>query len=195
MELSINATFPPFVYSTGALGDEGETSKNAIIETIVERSVAVCPKIEFKDSCQLESLREYGTGSDGGNSEAKCNNSCTTKPLESPLCNSSIAYPADIWNNELNADRTYEEKVCCSVGAEPRVAGTLTYDEIKALTCSESSYLGLTIGLSVAGAVIVLGALLWVRKRRNHKSPEGFPIKIPSKDLKVVLPPPSAPSF
>jgi hypothetical protein len=33
---------------TGALGEEGEESKNPIIEKIAKRSMAVCPKVRFR---------------------------------------------------------------------------------------------------------------------------------------------------
>ena len=67
-----------------ALGQEGEQSKNAVLERIVERSIATCPKLEL-NPCQLHCLREFGSG-DNTNSEALCSIgiSCDKKPLKSP---------------------------------------------------------------------------------------------------------------
>ena len=186
----------------GALGNEGEDSKNDIIDKIVKRSVAVCPALNYTDDvCQLESLREYGSGEQ--TIEARCDllNCDKTQPLQSPLCNKT-SFPEylpveDVWNNQFNADRTYEEKMCCSVGAEPRVAGTLTYDEIKNSICSEKSNVVLVVALSVTGAVIVLSGALYIMRRRKKKSQkessELFPIKINEFEQVIPRPPPTAP--
>ena len=143
-----------FVAMERALGKEGEASKNAVIEKIVERSVAVCPNLELTD-CQLESLRQYGSGDDS-NAGATCGvTTCTTiQPLKASLCNDTT-YPGELWSNRLNEGRTYEERVCCSVGAEPRIATTLTYDEIKDLTCKEGSNI-IVIVLVVAASFAIL---------------------------------------
>lgn len=189
-----------FVAMERALGNEGEASKNAIVDKIVKRSVAVCPGLNYtEDVCQLESLREYGSGEQ--RIEARCDqlNCVETQPLQSPLCDKA-SFPdylpvEDVWDNQLNADRTYEEKMCCSVGAEPRVAGQ--YDEIKNSICSEKSNVVLVVALSVTGTVIVLsGALYMLRLRRKktvQKESSRFPIKINEFEQVIPNPPPNAP--
>lgn len=172
-----------------ALGREGEESKNAIIDKIVKRSVAVCPSMKFQDDCQLESLRVYGSGTGRKNLEAQCNDSCTAQSLNSPLC-TDTKYPEFIWNNNLNEGRSYEEKVCCTVGEEPRIANSMTYDEIKGLVCVESgSNVGLVIGLSVAGGIVAIGLASYIqfRIKKKRESISGIP-------KTIIPPPPTAPS-
>jgi len=155
-----------------ALGEEGQASKNAVIQKIAERSVAVCPKLELT-YCQLESLQKYGSGNEV-NDEATCGDSCTIQPLKSPLC-SDTTYPAKLWNNLLNEGRTYEERVCCSVGSEPRIANTLTYDEIKELACKEesSTNIGILVGIGIVCACVgasccVILAIISPRSYTGH---------------------------
>ena len=192
-----------FSYS-GALGKEGQDSKNKIIDKIVKRSVAVCPKLEFRDTCQLESLRAYGSNAAEANFEATCSTNCTLQPLSSLIC-SNTTYPVDIWHNELNKGRSFEEKVCCSVGAETRIANSLTYDEVKALTCSEPSrrsIVGILVG-SIVGSIIVLIVSFCIFLKCKKCRKKDAPIYSKS-DLRkfraseshtpiVILPPPSAP--
>ena len=105
-----------------ALGEEGERARNDILSNIVERSAASCPRLDLT-KCQLQSLREFGSG-DETNDATLCKGItdedgflCETKPLKSRLCgdiindNNAKVYPEDIWNNRLNQGRTYEEKV------------------------------------------------------------------------------------
>ena len=119
-----------------AFGNVDEASKNDILKLIIERSGAVCPKFNLTD-CQLESLRKYGS-EDEGNDNALCGQcSSEIQPLRAPLCPN---YASELWNNRLNQGRTFEEKTCCNVGAEPRIAGSLTDEEIKnAAVCTEDS--------------------------------------------------------
>ena len=129
-----------------ALGEEGQKSKDAVLQKIVDRSGATCPNLELTP-CQLQSLREYGIDDDS-NSAALCDNvvdangsNCNTSALKSPLCPSSnlqSAYPYEFWNNDKNKDRTYEEKTCCTVGEAPREANQLTDAEVKSLVCTNS---------------------------------------------------------
>ena len=105
-----------------ALGEESERARNDILSNIVERSAASCPRLDLT-KCQLQSLREFGSG-DETNDATLCKGItdedgflCETKPLKSRLCgdiindNNAKVYPEDIWNNRLNQGRTYEEKV------------------------------------------------------------------------------------
>ncbi len=158
-----------------ALEDESEQATNAVLERIME--METCPKLNLT-ACQLESLREYGLGEDG-NTGATCGNvpDCVTKPLKSPLCEdyspSSLPYPNEIWNNDNNKGRTYEEKVCCSVGEEPRKAGTLTFDEVKDLVCEEKSdpipmIIGIVFG--VVGLVLIAFGFRFYRNRKKPAS-------------------------
>ena len=202
-----------FVAMERALGDEGEKSRDAVLERIVERSIARCPNLNLTP-CQLESLREYGAG-DYGNAGATCGNvpDCVTKPLKSPLCKdysqSSLSYPNEIWNNDNNKGRTYEEKVCCSVGEEPRKAGTLTFDEVKDLVCEEKSdpipmIIGIVCG--VVGLVLIAFGFRFYRNRKKPASSHAtaFPPERPMgtqnqgfhtvADPIILLPPPTAPN-
>ena len=160
-----------FIIKIDALSKEGKDSKNRIIDKIVKRSVAVCPKLEFfRETCQLESLRVYGSSVEEANFEAMCSTNCTPQPLSSLLCHDA-AYPAEVWNNNFNSGRSFEEKVCCSVGAEPRISKTFMDDEydaqVEALTCSEPpSKVGLVVGLSVGGAVVMIFLFIWVRRKK-----------------------------
>lgn len=181
-----------------ALGKEGQDSKNKIIDKIVKRSVAVCPKLEFRDTCQLESLRAYGSSAAEANFEATCSTNCTLRPLSSLIC-SNTTYPVDIWHNELNKGRSFEEKVCCSVGAETRIANSLTYDEVKALTCSEPSrrsIVGILVGSIVAGIIVlVVSYCIFLKCRKKIYSKRDLR-KLRASESRtpiVILPPPSAP--
>ena len=208
-----------------ALGKEGEQSKNAVLERIVERSIAACPKLELSP-CQLQSLREFGSG-DNKNSEALCSiaTSCDTNPLKSPLCSgTTVSYPNEIWNNDNNRGRSYEEKVCCTVGDEPREANKLTFEEVKDLVCTETSNVGMIIGIAVGGVVVLFcGAFIYMRRRKGKTAspyegftsgkntyqqtttPSAFPVNHQTDPLKnavgvvepdiVVLPPPTAPAY
>ena len=136
-----------FVAMERALGEEGEDSRDEAIERVVERSVATCPKLSLS-ACQLQSLREYGSGEDA-NSEALCTditddsgNACETGVLKSVICDNSAStlspYPSEIWNNDNNKYRTFAEKICCSVGEE-RYIDTLSDDEIEDQVCIKDS--------------------------------------------------------
>jgi len=160
--------------------------------------------------CQLESLRGYGS-SDKKNQRATCD-SCENsniKPLKSILCE-SVNYPDDIWNNRFNQERTYEERACCKVGAEPRGANEYSYDEIVAdHVCVEKSKTGLIVGITFAGGLVLAVAgyfiLKFVRNRKmkrkkfttalkaKGKEEAKFPLKLEDRDVIVVMPPPTAP--
>ena len=111
----------PYAYST--TGELGTTASAPVYDrsvdppvlagVVVERSIATCPKLELSP-CQLQSLREFGSG-DNTNSGALCSiaTSCDTNPLKSPLCSgTTVSYPNEIWNNDNNRGRSYEEKLC-----------------------------------------------------------------------------------
>merc|ERR1712154_449073 len=75
-------------------------------------------------------------------------------------------------NNNNNQGRTYEEKSCCTVGEEPRLANTLSYDEVKALVCVERNRVAMIVGIvvgSVAGVCILITAWYCYRKRINPR--------------------------
>ena len=150
----------PFSAMERALGEEGEEGRAEILQGIVARSVANCPALNLT-FCQRQSLREYGSG-DQSNPSFKCparnNTVCQTTVLKPQLCdNPSLSYPAEVWNNDLNDGRTYEEKACCSVGEEPRIANTLSDDEIQDLVCKNQNSLsvGIIVGIAV-GIVDIL---------------------------------------
>lgn len=149
-----------------ALGEEGSAGKEIVIEKIVERSVARCPNLQLT-TCQLESLREYGTGG----SQCFSDSGCEIQTLQSPLCQSP--YPTNLWINKYNRYRTYEEKVCCTVGEDPRIAGTLSYEEIQDLVCEIGSNTGMIIGGVVGGVLglilLVYASLLCLRMRNKKK--------------------------
>ena len=208
-----------------ALGDEGKKSKNVVLESIVERSIAVCPKLDLS-SCQLQSLREYGSGDDS-NEAALCldilnddGNSCGfIKPLKSPLCSEQgVSYPSEIWQNDLNDGRSYEEKVCCHVGADPRLPDydARTDDELGDLICLEKSNAGMIIGIivgSVVGFLILVFFGMKYMKRKSNSTPSDFGNKEGASTLSpqpktnhnhanpaiesdiVVMPPPTAPTY
>lgn len=192
-----------------ALGEEGQLAKDAILKRIVELSAAKCPNLSLT-ACQLQSLREYGSG-DHSNSEAMCPNvadeneeSCDTNPLKSVLCNEidqAQYYPSDIWNNDLNKGRTYEEKVCCTVGDQPRKPIERTDAEVEELVCFEgegkakSVSIGIVVGVVVGVVVLFVSFALWKVKKNRRKN---IPItsRASAIDAHVeVLPPPTAPSY
>lgn len=202
-----------------ALGKDADETKEAVINRIVSRSAASCHKLELTD-CQLESLRRYGS-SNNENNLAVCNtcDESDVKPLKSALCENT-EYPNDIWNNRYNKGRTYEERVCCHVGAEPREANEFTYGEIKSEhVCVEKSQVGLIVGLTVAGVILsaIFGfcILRYIRRRKEaakfnsnlsfqKETPEKggtsptvtkVPIRLDQEDDIVVMPPPTAPMY
>ncbi len=148
----------------------GIESKQAVLSTIVDRSKAVCPDLSMTN-CQLESLRKYGSN-DEGDETAICS-TCNSiiQQLKSPICEN---HASDLWSNRLNQGRNFEERTCCTVGAEPRLENTLTDDEIKNGVCAEgfvlSSSIGLIIGIIVAVVVVSIGSYLFIRSRRNRLS-------------------------
>ena len=133
-------------------------SQSDVIDKMIQRSGAVCPRLNVT-KCQLESLRKYGSD-DIGDSIALCSQcSSTIKPLKAPLCPN---YANDVWNNRLNQGRTYEERTCCHVGAEPRTLNIyqdFTDREMRNLVCKEGSSLGLIVGLIVGVFVFVLAVV------------------------------------
>jgi hypothetical protein len=162
----------PFSAMERALGKEGEEGRAEILQGIVDRSVANCPALSLT-FCQLQSLREYGSG-DQSNFSFKCpadssTTDCQTSALKPKLCDSpSRSYPAEIWNNDLNDGRTYEEKVCCTVGEEARIANTLGDDEIKDLVCKEGSSVGMIVGIAVGCTLVALGlGYTYISKKRK----------------------------
>jgi len=204
-----------------ALGEEGEASFDIVLKRIVDRSVATCPKLELTP-CQLESLREYGSG-DSANLDAMCNitvGSCDTNPLKPTLCRDLkvSSYPSEIWNNDNNKGRSYEEKACCTVGEEPRKANTISLDEVKGLVCvekveksNEGMIIGIIVGSIVFGLVTFVGYRCYMRKGKDNPA-YALPLENPKRVTKsvptptpvsafaggfddvVVLPPPSAPN-
>jgi hypothetical protein len=107
-------------------GSSTSGSQSEVLERVVQRSLAYCPKLSVT-SCQLESLREYGTGSNA-NSDASCSQcSSTIQPLKPPLCD---YYPDQLWDNKLNKERTFQERTCCNVGADPRTIGSATWENV-----------------------------------------------------------------
>ena len=151
-----------------AFGKVGN-AQNQVVATVIQRSGAACPQVELTP-CQLESLRKYGSNDDGYE-QATCN-SCTSSiaQLKAPLC---AEHATDLWDNDLNRGRTYEERTCCSVGAEPRVKGTMTSEEIKTGVCKEgfvlSPILGAAIGVVVAIGIIGMVIYLFMKKRKKSQ--------------------------
>ena len=157
-----------------AFGDElGDSARNTVINQVILRSGAVCPKIELTP-CQMESLRKYGSD-DEGNDNALCS-SCnvTISPLKAPLCPD---YAIELWNNDLNKGRSYEERTCCNVGSEPRIKGELTYKEIKDLTCRPPNrvllILAITFG-SIVGIVVLSIAGCCCVRCYNHRKEQSM---------------------
>jgi len=187
----------PFSAMERALGKEGEEGRAEILQGIVDRSVANCPALSLT-FCQLQSLREYGSG-DQSNPSFKCpadssTTDCQTSALKPKLCTDdpSLSYPAEIWNNDLNDGRTYEEKVCCTVGEEPRIANTLGDDEIKELVCKKEGggpsaekekglSVGAIVGIAVGCTLFALGLGYISKKRKKNEVPVARPTheKIP----------------
>jgi hypothetical protein len=196
-----------------AFGDVGN-SESVLIERLVKRSGAVCPKLNIT-KCQLESLRVYGSG-DYANTDASCSQcSSPIQALKAPLCD---YYPDQLWDNRLNKWRTFEERTCCSVGSDPRTKNSLTDEEIRNGVCTEersSAGIAFIIGGVVVSVIVVLGGYLLVRRRGKSKKPQSvphsnpnhsitahvvqqpvqshfFPVQTSENDI-VVLPPPTAP--
>mmetsp|Transcript_3226 Transcript_3226/g.4882 ORF Transcript_3226/g.4882 Transcript_3226/m.4882 type:complete len:223 (+) Transcript_3226:206-874(+) len=159
-----------------ALSVEGEAAIEETIRQMVERSIAYCPKLELTP-CQLESLRFYSQD-DNGNYDALCN-SCSEdlKPLTSALCtanSTSYRYPSNVFANKFNSGRSFEERACCSMEELPRVAGALTYDEIRDLKCKEGPPIGAIVGGvlgGLAGLILGIFALIYIRRKWCKKKP------------------------
>lgn len=145
-----------------AFGDIGD-SHTAALTKIIQRSGAVCPKLDKMKPCQLESLRKYGSN-DEGSQNALCNNcDSTIDPLKAELCSD---YASEIWDNELNKGLSFEARTCCTVGEDPLIA-----KDNENNVCKESSInLGLIIGLGIAGVAIVGFMYLFVRYRRQSRN-------------------------
>jgi len=163
--VGMDISFAALQQSIGGIDNE---SKEAVLLSIVERSTAVCPNLNVTD-CQLESLRKYGSD-DEGNDAAICK-TCNSEiqPLKSGLC---PYYPNELWSNRLNQGRTFEERTCCNVGAEPRLENTLTNEEIKNGVCVEGFAIGRTIGMAVgivvAVVVVSVVSYMFIRSRRTR---------------------------
>ena len=183
----------PFSAMERALGEEGEEGRAEILQGIVARSVANCPALNLT-FCQRQSLREYGSG-DQSNPSFKCparnNTVCQTTVLKPQLCdNPSLSYPAEVWNNDLNDGRTYEEKACCSVGEEPRIANTLSDDKIQDLVCKNQNSLsvGIIVGIAVGCMFFVLGIGYLSKKRKKSDVPVARPTYEEAPDPIIATP-------
>lgn len=171
---------------------EMNSSQRTIIDKIIQRSGAVCPKIELS-ACQLESLRKYGSD-DRGNDKALCNHCVegTISPLQAPLCDK---YATELWDNESNKGRSYEKRTCCHVGSEPCIKNTLSDEEVEEAVCTEKHpNLGLILGLSIPLGIIACFCFAVVVARVRLKMENRNTYAISSFDNSIaILPPPSAP--
>lgn len=161
-----------------AFGDDlSDTTRDTVIQKVIDRSVAVCPVIELT-SCQLESLRSYGSDDNNGSNRlcGTCKNG-TVASLQSPLCEN---YAHDLWDNEINKGRNYTERTCCNIGAEPREKGTFTLEEIREehmctyegmdKDSSNSSAMALIIALPLGiSAGIALIVIVIIRNKRKKE--------------------------
>lgn len=171
-----------------ALGEEGEASKNNIIDQIVARSVAYCPRLNVTN-CQLESLRFYGQSDTFFANESRCGtcDSEELKPVDSMVCTDrGVFYPSSLFGNELNKGRPYETRSCCSIGEAPREAGALSEKEIESLQCKESSKTLMIVGIVVAVVVVSIFVCVFVfyckqakRGRPNNSPTQGFIVETP----------------
>lgn len=149
-------------------------SQDSVFDSIVQRSTAYCPKLHLTD-CQLESLRRYGSDdSELGNANALCSTcNSTIGSLKAPLCPGRVA---KLWNNDFNSGRSFEARTCCSVGAEARIAGTLTDEDIERGKCTSKGLglgnsninIGMIVGSLVAG-VVVIGLIFVLYKRQQNR--------------------------
>jgi hypothetical protein len=116
-----------------ALGKEGIESRDIIIEDIVEKSIAKCPIFNLT-TCQMESLRMYGTDPTGFPA-ATCETCPSTIPsLESASCTTEDLSFVSLWANVNVRSYSFEERACCNVG-ESRAAGTVTLSEVREQVC------------------------------------------------------------
>ena len=143
-----------------AFGKENKESRDIIIDEIVRKSVAKCPNFSLS-SCQLESLRMYGTDASGF-SEATCGgiSSCNIiegniPSLTSPTCSAADLNSVGLWENTNYRMWSFEERVCCNVG-ESRLAGSLSLTEVQDQICKEGSSLGIIIIIGGVAALIVV---------------------------------------
>jgi hypothetical protein len=153
------------------------STKSKVIDLLVQRSGAVCPKLNIT-TCQLESLRVFGSGEDeNANDSASCNQCAEseTQPLKPPLCDN---YPEKLWDNRLNQGLTFEQRTCCNVGQDPEAIKNLTDAEILNGVCTEeklaiNSSLGMIIGV-VVGA-LVCGTIVCIFLRKRQKASQNNP--------------------
>ena len=91
--------------------------------------------------------------------------------LKAPLCSNDAN---DVWQNNLNQGRTYEERTCCEVGTEVHTSNIyqdFTDQEIRDLVCKEKFYVGLIIGLTIGGLAFgVIAVYVFIRYRRKRES-------------------------
>jgi len=143
-------------------------SKDAMHATIIARAEAFCPELRITD-CQLESLRKYGSNEEGDDGAlcSKCN--AAINNLKLPLC---PYYPDEdeLWSNQRNKGRTFVDRACCNVGAEPRIENSLTNNEIRNGVCREGiivvSVLPFIISIIVVVAVLSLGSYIFRRLQK-----------------------------
>jgi len=159
-----------------ALGKENKESRDIIIEDIVRKSVAKCPNFSLS-SCQLESLRMYGTDASGF-SEATCGGTaCDSQgnipSLTSPTCSAADLNSVGLWENVKHSMWSFEERVCCNVGESRLASASLSLTEVQDQICKEGSGMVAIIGGAVAGvaALIVIIAVVWVCKKKSAASP------------------------
>lgn len=131
-----------------ALGLETGSGSQESINGIVRASTAKCPTLTL-ETCELESFRRRGSTGDN----ALCHrDSCSEADFvqtEEVECSAVDDYPRDLWVNTGNADVSYEERVCCSVGeSEP------------SNSCGSS--LGLRKGAKVAMIVLACVMMIFV---------------------------------
>ena len=175
-----------------AFGSVTEEARDEIIQKIVDKSIARCPSFGL-DDCQREALRQATS------TASMCNtcNALDIPGIENPICTDASKFSLSLWQNSKTKGWSYEERTCCNVG-ENRPIG-LTQKEAQDQICKEksSNAIGIIVGCSIAGVIVLAAVAYIVRKRRNsatsHNNAHAFPIAIEEAVTPVAPPPPFAP--
>ena len=165
-----------------ALGVQGEAGINEVIQRLVDRSVAYCPKFNLTE-CQYQSLRY-----EAYSNESLCSDQCSgITSLKVKLCNNNVTYPFYVLNNKNLQGKSYEERACCSVNSQAPQQGTSsgvciddkndnstdTKDPTTNSTESTTNVIAIAVGAGVGGFVFIVALVVTIHvcSKKNKENP------------------------
>lgn len=181
-----------------ALGMQGEAGMSEILQRLVDRSVAYCPRFNLSD-CQYQSLRYNDQAYPPD--EALCSDQCTNvSKLDVETC-SNMMYPQVTMNNKNLFDKSYEERACCHVGSANITMGSsdVCLDVKAAPYIPESRKISaVVVAVAISSSVlgfIIIGVIIRSACIKHNKSSEKKIVEPTAPQLKTEIPAPFNPFY